>query len=394
MSLPTLPKIVENFPFKTLTPIIGEPNYPAINQMTQELYANASSLPSTLGGGKHGHLGLIMKDALYSSITKSTFTIPADPGPSPIYPGDKITTITHDNMTNIWSTKSYTYRCCTSMESALKAQVIEAVEEMYLVAIRNRYTAYLVVSVRDLLDHLLLRYGRISARDLVENMKTLHQPLDTGSPIDLYFKRIEDCREFSVDGNDPISGRTIVNTALTAVQSAGIYKPACKDFKALKEENKTWNNFKLVFQKEYHDLKEEELADGTQNYQVNKVENQQGFINPNPSYQDITQSLENVALSIANDSKGLESIIHANSTLIETNKKLVEENLKLKEYIKTIKTIDYGTYCWTHGYRVGRNHTSKSCSFKAEGHQDKATRKDTMGGSTLNKGWYEKGDKA
>ena len=51
------------------------------------------------------------------------------------------------------------------MESALKAQVIEAVEEMYLVVLRNRYTAYLGVSVRDLLDHLLLRYGRISARD-------------------------------------------------------------------------------------------------------------------------------------------------------------------------------------------------------------------------------------
>ena len=48
--------------------------------------------------------------------------------------------------------------------------------------------------------------------------------LDTGSPIYLYFKQVEDCREFSVDGNDPISGKTIVNTALNSVQGTDLYK--------------------------------------------------------------------------------------------------------------------------------------------------------------------------
>ncbi len=71
-----------------------------------------------------------------------------------------------------------------------------------------------------------------------------------------------------------------------------------------------------------------------------------------------------------------------------------EENLKLKDIIKAIRESDYGTYCWSHGYRVGRNHTSKTCTDKAVGHKDKATRKDPMGGSTLNKGWYERGGKA
>ena len=60
-----LPKIDENFPFKTLTPIIGEPTYESINHLTQELYSNASSIPSTLGGGRHGNLGLVMKPSLY-----------------------------------------------------------------------------------------------------------------------------------------------------------------------------------------------------------------------------------------------------------------------------------------------------------------------------------------
>ena len=44
-------------------------------------------------------------------------------------------------------------------------------------------------------------------------------------------------------------------------------------------------------------------------------------------------------------------------------------------------------YCWTHGYQVGTGHNSLSCSNKAPGHKDTATRANTMGGSSANKGW-------
>ena len=46
-----------------------------------------------------------------------------------------------------------------------------------------------------------------------------------------------------------------------------------------------------------------------------------------------------------------------------------------------------GNYCWTHGHRVGKKHTSETCNNKAEGHINKATAKDTQGGCTDNKGW-------
>lgn len=105
-----------------------------------------------------------------------------------------------------------------SVEETLKDQLIAAVDDTYLCFMRGRYTGYLGVILRDIIDHLLLRYGKINAHDLVENTKCLKFPLDTGSPIDLYFKQIEDCREFSVDENDPISGKTIINTSLNEVR--------------------------------------------------------------------------------------------------------------------------------------------------------------------------------
>jgi hypothetical protein len=42
-------------------------------------------------------------------------------------------------------------------------------------------------------------------------------------------------------------------------------------------------------------------------------------------------------------------------------------------------------YCWTHGYKVGRTHTSLTCSTRNPGHKTEATRADNTGGSQANK---------
>jgi len=48
------------FEFPQLTKIHGEPDYDTLHRLHNELKSNAGSVPSTLGGGAHGHLGLIL----------------------------------------------------------------------------------------------------------------------------------------------------------------------------------------------------------------------------------------------------------------------------------------------------------------------------------------------
>jgi hypothetical protein len=43
--------------------------------------------------------------------------------------------------------------------------------------------------------------------------------------------------------------------------------------------------------------------------------------------------------------------------------------------------VDHGSYCWTHGFSVTKNHTSQNCHTKGPGHKDDATRENTMGGN-------------
>jgi hypothetical protein len=42
-------------------------------------------------------------------------------------------------------------------------------------------------------------------------------------------------------------------------------------------------------------------------------------------------------------------------------------------------------YWWTHGYKVGKMHTSLTCNTPKPGHKAEATRTDNMGGSQANK---------
>lgn len=53
------------FPYPTPTKIEGKPINATLKVLEGELHANASSVDSDLGGGDHGYLGLVMKDAEY-----------------------------------------------------------------------------------------------------------------------------------------------------------------------------------------------------------------------------------------------------------------------------------------------------------------------------------------
>ena len=57
------------------------------------------------------------------------------------------------------------------MEDALKSIIIDAVYEVYIDKLRNKSTGYLGITARDLLDHLLDRYGKITPADVEECKK-------------------------------------------------------------------------------------------------------------------------------------------------------------------------------------------------------------------------------
>jgi hypothetical protein len=53
-----------------------------------------------------------------------------------------------------------------------------------------------------------------------------------------------------------------------------------------------------------------------------------------------------------------------------------------KAYVRKSYKTKNDNYCWSHGYKVGLNHTSANFTKKAPCHKDNATKANIMGGDT------------
>jgi hypothetical protein len=72
--------IIAKFPTKRLPITNGE-----LNSASIILYGNAATLMTTLGGGRNGHMGIIMPAELYATLSAKPYYGPPDPGPIPIH---------------------------------------------------------------------------------------------------------------------------------------------------------------------------------------------------------------------------------------------------------------------------------------------------------------------
>ena len=84
--------ITAKFRIKKLTKIDGEPTYESISKVSHELYTNAATLASPLGGGQHGHIGMVMKPALYATLSATPYVDPTAPPLSPVFDANRIYT--------------------------------------------------------------------------------------------------------------------------------------------------------------------------------------------------------------------------------------------------------------------------------------------------------------
>ncbi len=68
-----------------ITKIDGQPTDEDLNLLTKELTNAAGSVASQNGGGEHGHVGMVIKEAEYITFSRAgtQFLIPMNPGPYP-----------------------------------------------------------------------------------------------------------------------------------------------------------------------------------------------------------------------------------------------------------------------------------------------------------------------
>jgi hypothetical protein len=82
MSASTLDELIAGFLHSSLPKVTGESTFEDLKVIRRLLNTNAMSVASYEGGGRHGHLGIIMTNKEYFAIAVDIFPVPNSPGPS------------------------------------------------------------------------------------------------------------------------------------------------------------------------------------------------------------------------------------------------------------------------------------------------------------------------
>lgn len=106
------------------------------------------SVHRNIGGGRHGNFGLLLTHELYAWLSPIPYIYPPYP-PAPVYPPF----LTHQQISFITDQHKEamrTFNEVIGVERALTQQVIEAIDESYLKAVKNRITGQFTGTILDI----------------------------------------------------------------------------------------------------------------------------------------------------------------------------------------------------------------------------------------------------
>jgi hypothetical protein len=196
-------------------------------------------------------LGLIISDVSYSNIAPQTADAPTfgvssnAPGRAPESTDGTAAQLSAAR--HVWEEDVQTYRTCTSVQQALKKQIISVFEPMYLEILNANIVGYANITSRYMLDHLFETYGNITAVDLEINFEHMRWAWDSQQPVESLCKQIQDCVDYSEAGGVPIGPSQQINVGCKKIFATGHFMSACRRWNEKPAAEKTWTNFKSHF---------------------------------------------------------------------------------------------------------------------------------------------------
>jgi hypothetical protein len=375
---------IESFP-ATPVKIEGQPNYDSLSALREVLKQNAASVSTDRGGGQHGYLGIILSDAMYATIAPNdAFVRPAAPANTPTIPAGG-TAAAIAEAVRLHADELRQWREYVNLTAALRLQLVKCIEPVYLRSQLNRHVGYANSTPRQLLEYLFLTYGKLTPQRLSENHEAMTKPWSPNMPFEDLIDQIEVAMDMATEGNQGYSAAQVLNVAYTQVYNTGLYFDECKIWNAKPVADKTWENFKIHFLEAQTELRTQQQAtSGRHGYGNWAEENKEN---------ETAAAIAKLAEATIQDQGAFCALAEANTNL----SKQLEEAIKCitsftakqgqgKENADKRKHTPNTNYCWSHGFRVGKDHTSTTCKFPKEGHKKEATITSMLGGSTAGEG--------
>jgi hypothetical protein len=146
-----------------------------------------------------------------------------------------------------WDEAVHTYRTFTSVQQALKKQIITVFEPMYLDILNDDMVGFANITDRAMLDHLSMDYGNTAAVDLENNFEQMRRTWDPHQPVESLFKQIQDCADYNEAGGVSIGHLQKINVGYAKIFAIGHFMSACRRWNKKPNVEKTLAQFKTHF---------------------------------------------------------------------------------------------------------------------------------------------------
>ncbi len=290
----------------TVTKIHGQPTLQDIDVLDDELTAIASSFPSELGGGMHGHAGLIKTAADYALFAPATpFIVPANPGH---YPAGPIPAAQRSQREHEHKALVTQFQTCTGVGKGLKDLILQAVDEDFLLELRDEVVAYLNVTPVQMITHLRDRWGTMDFVDITALLAECDVPWNAAEVPTKYFNRIDKARRQLARANVQVDERAMMAKALKSFKDAGDFDAPIREWEARPVAAQTYANLKVLMCAEFSKL----------NRQDSTTARATGHASANNVVEEMAQATEELVAELTEQhNKQIEALIKSNNEAME-----------------------------------------------------------------------------
>jgi hypothetical protein len=258
---------------ETVTKIHGQPTNQDLTTLEKELIAILANIPTTLGGGNHGHAGIIMDPARYLLIAGVPFNNPANPGNYPANVAGNAAAGVRARAEAEHKEEVKEYETFQGVVQATKDIILEAVDHEYLLEIEDEILGFLNQTPTDMLTHLRNRGGALDFADTKTLLAERDSEWDASEVPQIYFNRVEKAMQGLTRAgiNSDLNERR--DMALFYLKSSGEFDAAVREWENKPAGQKTWQNIKTFISAEHaKENKQNKLT--AKNFKANMIEEQ------------------------------------------------------------------------------------------------------------------------
>ena len=237
------------------TKIDGQPTDEDLNLLTEECINAASSIPTTNGGGQHGHIGMIIPEAEYITFSHNAerFVEPTNPGPYPANVDQDA--VVRERQIAEHKAEQAEFETHQGVKKFLITAITKAVDPEWIAELKSDRMGFNHRTPLELLEHLRAHGGDLDHLDVTGLIQELQKPWDNVEAPATLFARGDKIERQLVKAGQAANPTLRLAFGLSTFEASGEFEPSIREWKAKPAADQTFPNFRIFMQKAFADRK-------------------------------------------------------------------------------------------------------------------------------------------